>query len=68
MSPLTTKGRKVKKAMTKQYGKKKAAQVFHASRNKGQSRAWTRPGDVLLDDKRMDKTGFFTLHPCRVVA
>ena len=35
MSPLTTKGRKVKKAMTKQYGKKKAALVFHASRNKG---------------------------------
>ena len=35
MSPLTTKGRKVKKAMTKQYGKKKGIQVFHASSNKG---------------------------------
>jgi len=33
--PLTTKGKKIKKAMTKEYGKKKGAQVFYASANKG---------------------------------
>jgi len=33
--PLTEKGRKIKKAMSKQYGKKKGAQVFYASQNKG---------------------------------
>lgn len=33
--PLTKKGRKIKRAMTKQYGKKKGAQVFYASRNAG---------------------------------
>lgn len=33
--PLTKKGRKIKRAMTKQYGKKKGAQVFYASANKG---------------------------------
>lgn len=36
MSPLTKKGRKIKKAMVKTYGsKKKAEQVFYASKNKG---------------------------------
>ena len=33
--PLTKKGSKIKKAMTKQYGKKKGTQVFYASANKG---------------------------------
>jgi len=33
--PLTTKGKKIKKAMTKEYGKKKGAKVFYASANKG---------------------------------
>lgn len=33
--PLTKKGRKVKKAMEKTYGKKKGEQVFYASINKG---------------------------------
>ena len=33
--PLTEKGRKIKKAMVKQYGKKKGEQVFYASENKG---------------------------------
>ena len=33
--PLTKKGRKVKRAMRKTYGKKKGTRVFHASRNKG---------------------------------
>lgn len=33
--PLTKKGSKIKKAMTKEYGKKKGAQVFYASANKG---------------------------------
>lgn len=33
--PLTKKGSKIKKAMTKEYGNKKGAQVFYASTNKG---------------------------------
>ncbi len=33
--PLTTKGKKIKKSMTKTYGAKKGKQVFYASINKG---------------------------------
>jgi len=32
---MTKKGKKIKKAMKKQYGAKKGERVFHASRNKG---------------------------------
>jgi hypothetical protein len=33
--PLTPKGRKVKAAMEKEYGKEKGKKVFYASENKG---------------------------------
>ena len=33
--PLTKKGKKIKRAMQKQYGKKKGEKVFYASQNKG---------------------------------
>ena len=33
--PLTEKGKKIMKSMKKQYGKKKGATVFYASKNKG---------------------------------
>jgi hypothetical protein len=33
--PLTKKGKKIKRAMQKQYGKKKGLKVFYASRNAG---------------------------------
>ena len=33
--PLTKKGRKIKRAMAKTYGKKKGEQVFYASVNAG---------------------------------
>jgi hypothetical protein len=33
--PLTKKGSKIKRAMQKQYGKKRGESVFYASRNKG---------------------------------
>lgn len=33
--PLTAKGKKIKSAMTKEYGKKKGTSVFYASINKG---------------------------------
>jgi len=33
--PLTKKGKKIKRAMQEQYGKKKGEQVFYASQNKG---------------------------------
>lgn len=33
--PLTKKGAKIKKAMSKEYGAKKGKKVFYASANKG---------------------------------
>ena len=33
--PLTKKGSKIKRAMTKEYGGKKGERVFYASANKG---------------------------------
>lgn len=33
--PLTPKGKKIKSAMQKQYGKDKGERVFYASQNKG---------------------------------
>jgi len=33
--PLTKKGKKIKKAMQKHYGKKTGKRVFYASQNKG---------------------------------
>jgi len=33
--PLTTKGKKIKSAMTKKYGENKGEQIFYASANKG---------------------------------
>lgn len=33
--PLTKKGKKIEKAMEKEYGKKKGESVFYASINKG---------------------------------
>lgn len=33
--PLTSKGKKIKAAMTKQYGAKKGDKVFYASENAG---------------------------------
>lgn len=32
---LTSKGRKIKRSMTRTYGKRKAERVFYASKNKG---------------------------------
>jgi hypothetical protein len=33
--PMTKKGKKIKRAMQEQYGKKKGEQVFYASQNAG---------------------------------
>ena len=33
--PLTKKGRKIRRAIQKKYGKKKAEKIFYASRNSG---------------------------------
>lgn len=40
--PLTKKGRKIKRAMTRQYGKEKGKRVFYASQNKGTIRGTHR--------------------------
>jgi hypothetical protein len=41
--PQTRKGRKIKKAMEKTYGKKKGTKVFHASANKGTIKGVHKP-------------------------
>ena len=33
--PLTSKGKKIRRAMRKNYGKKRGDRVFYASQNKG---------------------------------
>ena len=40
--PLTTKGKKIKRNMTQQYGKERGERIFHASRNKGTIRGVDR--------------------------
>lgn len=40
--PLTSKGRKVKAAMQKQYGKEKGEEVFYATENKGNVKGLTK--------------------------
>lgn len=40
--PLTKKGKKIKKAMEKEYGKEKGAQVFYATENKGKIKGVTK--------------------------
>lgn len=42
--PKTKKGKKIMKAMKKTYGKKKAEQVFYASKNKGKIKGVDRAG------------------------
>jgi len=40
--PLTKKGKKIKKAMEKEYGKEKGAKVFYATENKGKIKGVTK--------------------------
>lgn len=40
--PLTAKGKKIKAAMQKEYGKKKGEQVFYATENKGTIKGVTK--------------------------
>lgn len=40
--PLNTKGKKIKAAMQKQYGKKQGKRVFYASENKGTIKGVTK--------------------------
>jgi hypothetical protein len=42
--PLTSKGSKIMKSMVKEYGAKKAKQVFYASRNAGKIKGVERKG------------------------
>lgn len=42
--PLTPKGKKIKAAMDKEYGKKKGDRVFYASQNKGTIKGTHRKG------------------------
>ncbi|MFZ9145860.1 MAG: hypothetical protein ACO21H_01305 [Sediminibacterium sp.] len=40
--PLTAKGKKIKSAMQKEYGKKKGEKVFYATENKGKIKGVTK--------------------------
>ena len=40
--PLTKKGKKIKKAMAEQYGKKAGEKVFYATENKGKIKGATK--------------------------
>jgi hypothetical protein len=42
--PLTAKGKKIKAAMAKQYGKKTGEKVFYATENKGSIKGVTKKG------------------------
>ena len=42
--PLTQKGKKIKIAMEKEYGKEKGEEVFYASQNKGKLKGTHKPG------------------------
>lgn len=42
--PLNTKGKKIKTAMQKQYGKERGERVFYASENKGTIKGVTKKG------------------------
>jgi hypothetical protein len=42
--PLTAKGKKVKAAMQKQYGKEKGERVFYATENKGTLKGIAKKG------------------------
>jgi len=44
---MTKKGKKIKAAMMKEYGKKRGEQVFYASRNKGTIKGVDRPRTVV---------------------
>lgn len=43
--PLNKKGQKIKKAMEKQYGKKKGDQIFYAAENKGTIKGVAKKGE-----------------------
>lgn len=47
--PLTKVGKKVKKAMKKEYGEKKGTQVFYAYENKNK---WNKKGKMLVKKKK----------------
>lgn len=40
--PLTKRGKKIKAAMTKEYGKEKGERVFYATENKGKIKGVTK--------------------------
>lgn len=42
--PLTKKGQKIKKEMSKEYGEEKGEKVFYASQNKGTIRGTHKKG------------------------
>jgi hypothetical protein len=47
MVPKTKKGKKIIRAMKKQYGPEKAEKVFHASKKKGTIKGVDRPRTVM---------------------
>jgi len=50
--PLTKKGKKIKKSMEKQYGKKKGEAVFYATENKGKLKGVTKTKSKKTSKKK----------------
>lgn len=58
--PLTEKGKKVKAAMTKQYGPKKGAEVFYASERSGKLKGVAKKKNSTEKGKGFAKGGSVT--------
>lgn len=54
--PLTEKGRKIKAAMVKEYGKERGERVFYASENKGTIKGVAKKGVRGPDQKPRRKS------------
>ena len=65
--PLTSKGRKIKSAMQKQYGKDRGERVFYATENKGDMKGLTKKKGYamggMVGDNTMKQTQYSVPQP-----
>lgn len=57
--PMSKAGRKIKKNLKEQYGKKKGEQVFYAMENKGKIPGMAKGGSVRMGNMDRRKQGMF---------
>ena len=58
--PLTAKGKKIKAAMEKQYGKERGDRVFYAAENKGTIKGVAKKADGGKTKSRVNEAGNYT--------